>query len=113
MGAACAVAANIQDADASIVISSTITNLVSGATETEVVVPGRKAAPTTEVGVQTDKVIVTSIGDPQVPSPDFFSSGSFVNKLQIMPTFVSLAGKPVGEGLVSLAGKPEDQGQTF
>ena len=59
---------------------------------------GREALLTTEVGVQTERVIVTNIGESQVPSPDFMLSGLFVNGMQIMP-------------LVSLVERPEDGGQ--
>ena len=77
MGTACAVAcANVQDADASIILGSTIAiNQVPGVTETEVAVSGWKAGPTTEVGVQTDKVIISDFIDSKVPSPDFSPFG--------------------------------------
>ena len=76
--AVAAACANVQDADASTVLGNAIVfNQVQGVTETV-----WKARLTTEVGVQTDRVIVSDIiVDSQVTSPDFFPFQSCVDKI--------------------------------
>ena len=95
-----AACANVQDADATTVLGNGIThNQVQGVTET-----AWEARPTTEVGVQTDRVLISDIiVDFKVTSPDFFSFQSCVDKIKskIMPILVSPVEMPGDKGLSS------------
>ena len=98
--AVAAACANVQDADATTVLGNGVDhNQVQGITET-----AWQARPTTEVGVQTDRVFISDIiVDSEVTSPDFFSFQSCVDetKSKIMTSLVSPVEMPGDKGLSS------------
>lgn len=72
---------------------------------TEVVKRSREGSlTTTGIGVQTEKVVVTIVGDSHVPSPDLILSDSFVNKIT---SSVSQVERVEGGGFIKTSMSPE------